>query len=143
MSWGYKILVMYSAFALLIGALVFGSYQQDVNLVSKDYYQREIDFQQVIDGRNNLQKIAAQPEIVLMKDVLEVKLPQGTSELKNLEIWFYNVSKPAADIKFNEESTSKRIFSFPLTPIHNGQYNLKIKWVENGLPYYFDKEMSI
>lgn len=143
MSWGYKILAMYGAFMLLIGALVFGSYQQDVNLVSKDYYQREIEFQQVIDGRNNLQKMAAQPEILMLKDVLEVKLPAGSSELKDLEIWFYNVAIPAADIKFNEESTTKRIFTFPLTPVHTGTYHLKIKWTVSGIPYYFDKEMSI
>ncbi|MBK7425976.1 MAG: FixH family protein [Saprospiraceae bacterium] len=143
MSWGYKILAMYGAFILLIGALVFGSYQQDVNLVSKDYYQREIEFQQVIDGRNNLQKISAQPEILLLKDILEVKLPAGSAELKNLEIWIYNASNPAADIKYNEASTVKRTFSFPLTQVHKGQYHLKIKWMENGLPYYFDKEMSI
>lgn len=143
MSWGYKILAMYGAFILLIGALVFGSYQQDVNLVSKDYYQREIEFQQVIDGRNNLQKMAAQPEILVLKDVLEVKLPAGSSELKDLEIWFYNAAIPAADIKFNEASTTKRTFTFPLTPVNTGTYHLKIKWIENELPYYFDKEMSI
>jgi hypothetical protein len=143
MSWGYKILAMYGAFMLLIGALVFGSYQQDVNLVSKDYYQREIEFQEVIDGRNNLQKISAQPEILILEDVLEVQLPEGTAELKNLEIWFYNAAIPAADIKYNEASTAKRTFSFPLTPVHKGTYHLKIKWMENDLPYYFDKEMSI
>lgn len=143
MSWGYKILAMYGAFMLLIGALVFGSYQQDVNLVSKDYYQREIEFQQVIDGKNNLQKLPVQPEISLLNDVLEVNLPAGSSELKNLEIWFYNAAIPAADIKYNEASTSGRTFSFPLRAIHKGSYLLKIKWIENGVPYYYDKKMSI
>jgi hypothetical protein len=50
MSWGYKILIFYGLFVGMMAALVIGSYQHKVNLVSKDYYEMELKYQDVIDG---------------------------------------------------------------------------------------------
>ncbi len=53
MSWSYKIAILYSGFAGLILTLVIISSNNKEELVSKDYYARELVYQQHIDAMNN------------------------------------------------------------------------------------------
>ncbi|MEM9981006.1 MAG: FixH family protein [Bacteroidota bacterium] len=54
MSWGYKIALLYSSFvALMVGLVTLCVMQDDIHLVSKDYYKQEIAYQEVIDQTRN------------------------------------------------------------------------------------------
>ncbi|MGD1840877.1 MAG: FixH family protein [Thermonemataceae bacterium] len=54
MSWGYKIALLYGSFvALMVGLVTLCVMQDDIHLVSKDYYKQEIAYQEVIDQTRN------------------------------------------------------------------------------------------
>jgi hypothetical protein len=53
MNFGVKITALYLGFVALILTLVFMSFGQKVELVSKDYYAQEIAFQDKINSINN------------------------------------------------------------------------------------------
>ena len=44
MSWGYKIMFLYLGFVAMILTLVVMSMQQDIHLVSENYYEKEQNF---------------------------------------------------------------------------------------------------
>ena len=53
MNWGWKIALVYTLFALMtLGFVVLGSMKK-VNLVEKDYYEKEIKYQEQIDKIRN------------------------------------------------------------------------------------------
>ena len=52
-NWGYGIMVLYISFALAILFLVYKCTQHPVDLVSPDYYDKEIKFQQQYDKEQN------------------------------------------------------------------------------------------
>ena len=49
MNWGYKILMVYVIFIAGILLLVFKSSSQNQDLVTEDYYEQELKYQQKID----------------------------------------------------------------------------------------------
>ena len=53
MNWGKWIIVSFVLFAAFIGILVVICVRQDISLVSKNYYQEELAYQQQIDRMNN------------------------------------------------------------------------------------------
>jgi hypothetical protein len=60
LSWGYKIMFVYIAFVAGMGFLVFKASSQKFDLVTKDYYDQELKYQQVIDqAANSFQAFSA------------------------------------------------------------------------------------
>ena len=146
MNWGYKILAFYLSFVALIVFMVFSAFQYNVNLVTKDYYERELQYQDVIDGGFNLKNRGETVYINISQDDIQILLPtEGEgNELTNLEIWFYNESGQHKDIKINEKSTKLNQFTIPMQQDeHKGDYIAKIKWHESGKPYYFEKKIKL
>ena len=58
LSWGYKITLVYIAFVAGMGFLVFKASSQKFDLVTKDYYEQELKYQQVIDQAANSSRLS-------------------------------------------------------------------------------------
>ena len=58
MNWGWKICILYSGFALLTLTMVFFAMNQEVFLVSDDYYKQEIEYQGQIDKMENARALS-------------------------------------------------------------------------------------
>jgi len=144
MSWGYKIMAFYLGFVALTVFMVYSAFQYKVNLVSSDYYERELQFQDIIDGSRNLNKEGETVFVTKTIEELDILLPSITNApYENLEIWLYNKADNSGDVKINLAQTSDNRYSLPLTSQITGRYLLKIKWHQDKIPYYFEKEMTI
>lgn len=145
MSWGYKILTFYLAFVALIVFMVFSAFQYKVNLVSTDYYERELNYQDVIDGKGNLSAAGETVYVNILKGALDILLPNldPGKPLNELEIWLYNEATQEGDVKINIGNTLDNRFEIPLEKQNTGSYVLKIKWYQGGVPYYFEKTMRL
>lgn len=144
MSWGYKIMAFYLGFVALTVFMVYSAFQYKVNLVSSDYYERELQFQDIIDGSRNLNKEGETVFVTKTIEELDILLPSITNApYENLEIWLYNKADNSGDVKINLAQTSDNRYSLPLTPQITGRYLLKVKWHQDKIPYYFEKEMTI
>ncbi|OYZ47929.1 MAG: hypothetical protein B7Y19_07425, partial [Sphingobacteriales bacterium 24-40-4] len=53
MNWGNKLVVVFVAFALFMGYMVYRALSTKYDLVSKDYYKDELRYQERIDGVKN------------------------------------------------------------------------------------------
>jgi hypothetical protein len=143
MSWGYKILIGYVLFVGLMLALVFGSYQHKVNLVSKDYYEQELVYQAVIDGSKNYAAQEGRVAVELADEHLTIQLPHGSENIsyKNVHIWLYNKVESGNDIRVNLPTSTDNAFELALDERHRGNFLLKVQWEENDMPFYFEKDL--
>ena len=80
MSWGYKIMFVYIAFVAGIGFLIFKASNQEFDLVTKDYYEQELKYQQVIDQSANASRLSMPLYIEKKEAELKISFPD---EMKN------------------------------------------------------------
>ena len=57
MNWGWKIVVVYSGFVVMTLGMVFYFMGHKVDLVAKDYYKQEIEYQDQIDKITNAKSL--------------------------------------------------------------------------------------
>src|SRR5690554_5238258 len=74
-GWGAKIAMLYGGFVLMIGILVYKSTQEDFDLVATDYYQKELDYQNVIDAGRNQAQLSRPIDIMATEHVIGFDFP--------------------------------------------------------------------
>lgn len=145
MSWGYKILVFYIIFIGLMLTMVYGTYQHSVNLVSKDYYEQELMYQDVIDGSKNYASLVQKVDVDLYENTISILWPNDIdlNLVKNVQIWLYNEADSSGDIRFGKDSLEVPIVEIPLGEQQHGKYTLKIQWKIDDTPYYLEKSLKL
>jgi hypothetical protein len=142
-NWGAKIALMYSGFVVLILFLVFKSMKQDFQLVSDDYYQKEIKYQDVIDAGKNQSQLSAPVSIHANEANVSFDFPQ---EFKDKDckgnVQFYSAvsSKWDASFPLKTEQNSMNISREKLQPT---RYLVKINWESAGKKYYQEDSLNL
>jgi hypothetical protein len=128
-SWGYKIAALYIGFVLLVLFMVFMAMQQKIELVSPDYYTKELKFQQEIDAMNNAGLLSAKLDVELQSNTVIISFPQ---EFKGKEIkgeaLMFRPSDSSLDISFPIELNEEGKLILQSNKFKTGLYKLIIKW---------------
>ena len=143
MNWGYKILIVYIAFVLGIIFMVFRSSSQNTELVTKDYYEKELLYQQRIDAMN---RVEAMPEklVCQLKDgKLQVQFPSVFvgKQLKG-EAVLYCPSDKKGDLQ-KSFSIAGQNLELAMPVAGNRLYELQLSWEVDGQSYYFSKKIFV
>ena len=80
MNWGYKIAIVIGVFlAGMLGMVYYASIQTN-DMIDDNYYQKELEYQQVIDAQKNLAAITS--DNIMSQSMFDVviTLPLGTFE---------------------------------------------------------------
>ncbi len=145
MSWGYKILVFYIIFIGMMLTMVYGTYQHSVNLVSKDYYEQELVYQDVIDGSKNYSNMSQRLDINLNENTISILWPQDIdiNLVRQVQVWLYNKADASGDIRFDIETLENSKIEIPLGEKQHGNYTLKIQWKIGETPYCLEKTLRL
>lgn len=143
MNWGKWVVASFVIFAGFIGIIVVISMRQDVNLVSRNYYQDELAYQQKLDRKNNTEQLLAKPEIsILDNKYLKISFP----EAKFIEQGVVQVFRPSSDKldqQFKLQASADSVQLFQLSPLKRGAYRVKLEWTMEGTDYYLEKFVVI
>lgn len=143
MSWGNKLIIVFVAFAGLIGTLVYKSMNTKFELVSKDYYKEELRYQEKIDGKTNAAKLS-NVAVTQNERQLIVTLPK---EMEGFviegELWFYCQTDATKDVRiaWNASNSNQQVVS--KNNIQKGKYLLKFSWKSGNDHYYVEKEVIV
>lgn len=143
-SWGTGIFISYTAFIVLAILTAVYFMNQDVNLVTDDYYQQEIKYQDQIDKIERTNSLPEKPVIDFDGSGVSLSFSKSLIE-KNVtgKIHFYRPSNPKLDfnipLSLNENGT-QFISTKQLTV---GFWRLKLNWTMNGIKYYNEKDVII
>ena len=99
MSWGYRITILILAFVGMMTGLVIAAFRQDFDLVTEDYYGKELQFQSQIEKQKNQQQLASPVLCTQNKDQLIIQFPKELMD-KNIEgdVIFYRPSNAKKDV---------------------------------------------
>lgn len=144
MNWGNKLLVAFLGFAGGMSFLVYRSVKTDFELVEKDYYKKEIVYQQVIDGTQRANELGTVVEMKQTSGAVLISLP---AEMKGkfisgtaLFYCAYDQKKDRTAEWESADASAKLTVQVVLSP---GTYTGKLQWYCEGRNYYAEKQLVI
>ncbi|MEL6253295.1 MAG: FixH family protein [Bacteroidota bacterium] len=142
MSWGKKIAIFYTVFAVsMLSAVIFAS-MQTLHLVSEDYYQEEIAYEERIQEIKNTQELDALVEIAKVHEsTFAFHFPESAHQAIGV-IQFYRPSDAELDQAFPIKlADGKQLIS--VDKLAGGNWQVQIRWAMNGKAYYQEVNLSL
>ena len=143
MGWGYRITILILAFVCMMTGLVIAAFMQDFDLVSEDYYGKELQFQSQIEKQKNQQQLSHSIQCNQRSDQLIVQFPEELwAKTIEGEIVLYRPSDATKDIKiklrpvFGEQIINKKKLSI-------GLYKIQINYTCDSKAYYFEEDLMV
>ena len=141
LSWGYIITSGYLVFVTGIVFLVYKASSQKFDLVTKDYYEQELKYQDVIDESANTAKLSAPLVVERSGEQLQVAFPaEMKDKRKTIDFYLYYPADAKKDLRLTIETKDNELLQ-PLPSAMRGQYQLKLSWEIEGVKYYFEKKL--
>ncbi|MEZ4776559.1 MAG: FixH family protein [Bacteroidia bacterium] len=143
MNWGKKIALVYTIFAVsMISVTVYCS-QQDINLVTPEYYAEELGYESHITKVKNAGELA---------DPLQISYESGA---KNILLTFpAGMTDIRGDVKLYRPSNSRLDKDFPIAvsnlqqqiaagELQSGLWRVKVEWETASGAYFQEKSIFI
>lgn len=125
-------------FGLFIGTLVVICVREDVNLVSKDYYEEELRHQDKIVKQVNASQLEEKPQLSFENNSVKLLFP-FTSSMEKGELRVMRPSDDRLDQHFDLNAMDGDSQLFPLKVWEKGLYRVSLTWTMEGKDYYFEK----
>ena len=141
MNWGTGIVLTIIAFVVLIMTMVVISVRMDgIELVTENYYEEEIKYQDRIDESNSA--LGLDREVIsydAQSKVIALDLPNGTTGTLQL----FRPSDSSLDQEIQLDVTHSGITQIPLKELKSGYWKVQLNWSENGVDHYQEKKITI
>lgn len=137
MNFGNWIVVAFALFAIFIGTLVTICIKQDISLVSSNYYNDELKYQDQIGRIDNTNKLLVKPTIVKVDNSVQVRF-DSQSKIQNGELKLFCPSDPKMDKAFSLSSSGGNTQLFDIKSLHGGMYKARLLWSMDGKEYFFE-----
>lgn len=139
MNWGWKITVLYVLFAAGILSLVFLSVNEKIDLVDKNYYEKELVHQSRLDQQSNYNALTEKCSVRLANGNATVKYPYQLNEIEAATVKVYCPSNNAFDASYNLTASTDSAFTFTLPNGIPSRFNIEVFWKKDGKEYYFEE----
>ncbi|MBA3900960.1 MAG: FixH family protein [Bacteroidetes bacterium] len=137
--WGFKIFTFYGSFVALIIFMVLQAMRHDVNLVSEDYYAKELAFQGQIEKVNRTKTLASQLKVKIGAGMFELTVPEGSKG----EVLFFRPSDPKLDFTISLDEAVNGVALIPLSLFTSGMYKIKVDFSIGEAEYYKEEIIVI
>jgi hypothetical protein len=142
-SWGTKIAALYIGFVLLIGTMVFMCMNQKIDLVSSDYYEKELAFQGRIAEMNNANALTENITHNMDSEGITLQFPalfKGKT-IKG-ELYLFRPSDASKDIRIALDLKDLKML-IPAEKLSKGMYKMQTSWSVDKTPYFTEETIVI
>lgn len=141
MDWGKGIFITLVVFGILmIGMVTFCIQQDDIHLVTQNYYEEEIKYQDQIEKMINASEIGYN---VMVYDSqtkkVDLLLPKGAKGTLHL----FRPSDARLDQRIEFDITETNSSSVDVKDLKPGFWRIKLSWSEDGKEFYEEKKINI
>jgi hypothetical protein len=120
------------------------SMRQKVDLVAKDYYKQELNYQDRIDRLNNTRKLETQLAWQLDGSEIVLQFPREFEGQKiEGNVFFFNTSDDTKDRSVLVAADSSGKQSIKTNMLRKGIYKMKIEWQAGAGKYYNEGVIQI
>jgi nitrogen fixation protein FixH len=142
MNWGTGIIIFFSLFAISMISAVVATTRYAPQLVQKDYYALDINYQQHLEKKQNTAAMASEPKIQLDRETnnLQIAFPEGmTARTGNVKCYRSITTKD--DI--NTQIENAQTLNIPTAQFSAGRWHVEMDWEDSsGKPYFWETTFS-
>lgn len=132
-NWGWKIGLLYGGFVVMIITLAFRASSEKVELVTKNYYEEELKYQERIDQQHMADSLHLRPEWTVGHGHVSMKIPSTD-----------HVAEVKGTVKFYCPSDAQKDFSYPFTAktdsdvvishagLAHSLYRVNVEWTQDS-----------
>ena len=144
LNWGTGIFFTYTFFIIASLLSVVFFMNQKVELVSGNYYEKEIKYQNRINAIKNTRYLHADVLVESTNNLISLKYPDSCLN-KNIsgEVVFYKPSDENKDIRLNVNPDSKGYQTFKTDILSKGLWKIEISWKSGITEFYSEKPVII
>jgi hypothetical protein len=143
-NWGTGIAIFYGCFMLTFIGIAIKSTQYDVNMVKKDYYTDDINYQKHLDKIHNEQALTeklhinfdAESETVVLKFPKNLPFPTG-------RVILFHPASDKDDKTFQIETDNAAQMNIPVKGLKNGRWQVQINWESGNKAFYKEEYIVI
>lgn len=143
MNWGARIALLYIGFVVLIITLVSMSVSQRLDLVTPNYYQEELKFQNKIDRKEAASSLKEPLRWEVKSGTVEITFPREFANEKiEGEILFFRPSDARMDktVPISANDLTQIINTSEFT---QGYYEMQISWNAGAKSFYNEASIQI
>lgn len=146
-SWWPKLIIAtYACFILFIGNMVRQAMSSDIDLVSKDYYQKEIAYQQHIDQVEATQSMGKQVLLnyAAAAQQFSVVFPAQTAQDSiSGQLLFFRPSNASQDFTLPLDLNQDGQQHVATGKLEKGLWKVQLNWKQAGQDYYLQKNITV
>jgi nitrogen fixation protein FixH len=140
LNWGNGIAIFFSLFVVFMLFMVYKSTTVRHDLVSENYYADELEYQDVIDAKNNF--IESEADFEVKRTEIGLNLVVSDHVVKSFESGKIILQRPSdqrmdVEIAWSGESN----LSIPSGKLIGGKYKLIASWRADGEQYHFEESV--
>jgi len=143
-NWGTGILISIIIFMVITISTVVFLMNQDVDLVSSDYYDKGIHHQEQIDKLNRTNALGNEVQIIPEDGFVRFSFPKSLSQKKiSGKIQFYRPSDSNKDfsLALSIDTSAQQIIS--TSNIDKGYWKVELSWKQDSVEYYKESSFVI
>ncbi len=145
MNWGKGIVIVIVAFIAFIMYFVIRMNTDnkfDHDLVTEEYYKKELNYQQEIDASKNAKNLGEDISVVKTENGLTIYFPTSFhNEIIEGKVFLYRPSNKQLDFEI-PISLSDSTLLVPDKRLLDGRWNITVSLVKNKKNYLFKKEIT-
>lgn len=143
-TWGHGIVLALASFIIFILSMLFlfPNGQKNSELVTEDYYEEELQYQNVIDAKKRADNLTEKPVYSQSADGITLKFPQDINNTNSKFSFVLNrVEDQNLDIKKAIKLEGNQSFTIPKEVLKAGGYTLRLSWTKNKTDYRIDYDV--
>jgi len=143
-SWGIKIIIAFIIFAGGIGTMVGISMSKNIDLVSENYYEKELKYQDRIDMINRTNSLQEKLTIENVSNTIHLKFPESYNK-ENItgKVIFYRAMDKKKDFNVDINRNNEGIQSIPAENLDKGNWKVEVLWKMNDKEYFTQSDIFI
>ena len=143
MNWGHKILIVYLVFVVGIVFMVFKSSNQKIDLVTTDYYAKELKYQERIDAVQRTKGLSSPVQFKVTNKQISIQFPgELRAEVIKGTVLIYCPADERKDLQ-KDFTTKNGTVILDLPAQNTGSHELQINWGAGGKAYYFEDKLFL
>ena len=144
-SWGHGVVIALACFIIFILSMIFlfPNGQKNSEMITDNYYEEELKYQDVIDAKNRADQLAEKSDVEFGKEGIKIIFPENyDNHNTKFDFYLYRTDDQNLDVKKEFTLNADHTFLIPAKILSKGNYILKVKWITNKTQYQRDYDIQ-
>lgn len=143
-NWGWRIALLYSSFVCFMIFLGYKASNIKVDLVTKNYYEEEMKYQDHINKVKLTDSLQQRPDWKVANDGVLLRFP-GDGSKTDLEgkVYFYCPADETKDFTYPFKTLAGQDLTIQSGKLKKGNYRMEVEWTQGKTGYFTEGVIKI